>query len=87
MKVIKADVIEFSKIGMTLGEYVCSGICPIGYQTFNDHLPCVVKLPISCVMSGPLHSCKSLKTSVCFTSSGGSVDESVYLDLATLVSK
>ena len=44
-------------------------------------------LIIGWVLSGPLPNCKSLKTSVCFASSGASVDESVDLDLATQVSK
>ena len=38
-------------------------------------------------MSGPLPNFKSLKTTVCFASSGASADESVDLDLATQVSK
>ena len=87
LKVIKADVIDYSKISVILGQDVYSAICPIGYQTSDNHLPWAVKLPIGWVLSGPLQNCKSLKSSVCFTSSGASVDESVDLDLATQVSK
>ena len=87
LKVIKADVIDYSKIGVIPGQGVYSAICPIGYQTSDNHLPWAVKLPIGWVLSGPLPSCKSLKTSVGFASSGASVDESADLDLATQVSK
>ena len=87
LKVIRADVIDYSKIGVILGQDVYSAICPIGYQTSDNHLPWTVKLPIGWVLSGPLSNCKSLKTSVCFAASGASVDESDDLDLATHVSK
>ena len=87
LKVIKADVIDYSKIGVILGQDVYSAICRIGYQTSDNRLPWAVKLPIGWVLSGPLPNCKSLKASVCFASSGASVDESVDLDLATQVSK
>ena len=87
LKVIKADVIDYSKIGVILGQDVYSAICPVGYQTSDNQLPWAVKLPIGWILSGPPSNCKSLKTSVCFASSGASVDESVGLDLATQVSK
>ena len=73
LKVIKADVIDYSKISVILGQDVYSAICPIGYQTSDNHLPWAVKLPIGWVLSGPLPNCKSLKSSVCFASSGASV--------------
>ena len=88
LTIITADVIDYSKIGVLLGHDVYSAICPIGYQTSDNHLPWAVKLPIVWVLSGPLLNCKSLKNSVFFTSSGGaSVDESADLDSATEVSK
>ena len=87
LNVIKADVIDYSKISVILGQDVYSAICQIGYQTSDNHLPWAVKLPIGWVLSGPLPNCKSLKSSVCFASSGACVDESVDLDLATQVSK
>ena len=71
----QADVSEYLKIGVILAQDVFSAICPI------------IKLPIGWVLSGPLPNCRSLKTSVCFASSGASVYESVDLDLATQVSK
>ena len=76
LKVIKADVNDYSKIGVILGQDVYSAI---GYQTSDNHLLWAVKLPIGWVLSGPLPNCKFLKTSVCFASSGASVDESVDL--------
>ena len=87
LKVIRADVIDYSKISVILGQDIYSVICPIGYQTSENHLPWAVKLPIAWVLSGPLPNCKSLKTSVRFGSSDALVDESVDLDLATQVSK
>ena len=39
LKVIKADVIDYSKIGVILEQNVYSAICPIGYQTSDNHLP------------------------------------------------
>ena len=87
LKVIKADVIDYSKIGVILGQDVYFANCPIGYQTSGSHLPRAVKLLIGWVLSGPRPNCRSPKTIVCFASSSASVDESADLDLATQFSK
>ena len=50
-------------------------------------MPWAVKLPIGWVLSVPLPNCKSLKASVCFASSGASIDESADFDLELQVSK
>ena len=68
LRVVVADVIDFSKISVILGQDVYSAICPLGYKKAENHSPWAVQLPLGWVMSGQLPNCKSLKDSICFAS-------------------
>ena len=70
LQVVEADVVDFSKISVILGQDVFSAICTLGYKKSDNHSPWVVQLPLGWVMSGQLPNCKSLKESICFVSQG-----------------
>ena len=66
LEVVVANVIDFSKISVILGQDVYSAICPLGYKKSESHSPWAVQLPLGWVVSGRLPNCKTLKDSICF---------------------
>ena len=66
LEVVVANVIDFCKISVILGQDVYSAICPLGYKKSESHSPWAVQLPLGWVVSGRLPNCKTLKDSICF---------------------
>ena len=90
LKVVVADLIDYSKIDVILGQDVFSAICPVGYRTSDNHSPWAVQLPTGWVVSGPLPNCKPLQESHCKFSSAETVcsaTDSEVENLSAQVSK
>ena len=66
LEVVVANVIDFSKISVILGQDVYSAICVFGDKKSESHSPWTVQLPLGWVVSGQLPNCKSLKDTICF---------------------
>ena len=84
LKVVVADLIDYSKIEVILGQDVYSAICPVGYRTSDNHSPWAVQLPIGWVVSGPLPNCKPLQESHCMFSSAETVCSATDSDVGIL---